>query len=320
MKDGCEERDSMERGVEATSQKTGRVRLGGRGRAVIKNVGESSLESSSVISPSLPLPFARSLPPSLKFFMPRRAWTSKRNWITHAYLWACWTSEFSAAQLHLTNIAAGYFMLIWVHQPLHPCWWFSSHLSHFSTGSMLQKASKNKSKVSLQSLFLQPYIHTHDVFGLEASFAYFFWHILTCSELLFCFVFQLAHHTAFTWESNSTPQNQTTCTRSSPGQLRNTFGFFQLICIVFTVDSYLFSHISVVFCFCIHHETIELKSLFRLFSFSDICLSYSWSKTSSVESGYLLYHNCSLSHAQSLFFPLFLWKITLKDVVFIEEQ
>lgn len=65
MMDGCEERDSMERGVEAKSQKAGRVRLGGRGRAVIKNVGESSLESSSVISPSLPLPFARSLPPSL---------------------------------------------------------------------------------------------------------------------------------------------------------------------------------------------------------------------------------------------------------------
>lgn len=73
MKDGCEERDSMERWVEATSQKAGRVRLGGRGRAVIKNVGESSLESSSLIFPSLPLPFARSLPPSLKFFMPRRA-------------------------------------------------------------------------------------------------------------------------------------------------------------------------------------------------------------------------------------------------------
>lgn len=42
-----------------------RVRLGGRGRAAVKNVGESSLESSSVISPSLPLPFARSHPPSL---------------------------------------------------------------------------------------------------------------------------------------------------------------------------------------------------------------------------------------------------------------
>lgn len=110
---------SMERGVEATSQKAGRVRLGGRGRAVIKNVGESSLESSSVISPSLPLPFACSLPPSLEFFMPCRAWTSRRNWSTRAYLWACWTSEFSAAQLHLTNIAAGYFVLIWLPWPLY---------------------------------------------------------------------------------------------------------------------------------------------------------------------------------------------------------
>lgn len=110
---------SMERGVEATSQKAGRVRLGGRGRAVIKNAGESSLESSSVISPSLPLPFACSLPPSLEFFMPCRAWTSRRNWSTRAYLWACWTSEFSAAQLHLTNIAAGCWLLIWLPWPLY---------------------------------------------------------------------------------------------------------------------------------------------------------------------------------------------------------
>lgn len=69
MKDGGEERgrDSIESELEERSPKVGRVRLAGKGRAVIKNVGESSLESSSVISSSLPLPFARS-PPLLEIF------------------------------------------------------------------------------------------------------------------------------------------------------------------------------------------------------------------------------------------------------------
>lgn len=85
--------------------------------------------------------------------MPRRAWTSKRN-CTRAYLRACRTSEFSAVELRVANTAPASFMLICLHQHLYID---GFHLSHFSTGSMSQRASKNKLKVSSHRRFLQPW-------------------------------------------------------------------------------------------------------------------------------------------------------------------
>lgn len=158
-------------------------------------------------------------------------------------------------------------------------------------------------KKQVKSKFTKPLasaIHTYspyDVFAHTVTQWIMFW---AC----FALFFQLAHHTAFIWESNSTPQSQTTCTRSSPGQLRHTLRVFQLMRIGSFVNRDFLSQMCTVICLC----TMKLKNsndCFVFFFFPDICLSYSWSKTSSVESEYLLYHNCCLSHAQILFFFVF---------------
>lgn len=261
MKDGCEERDSTERGVEAPSQKTGRVRLGGRGRAVMKNVGESSLESSSVISPSLPLPFACSLPPSWKIFMPRRAWTSKRNRSTHAYLWACWTSEFSAAQLHLTNITAGCFTLIWLHQLL------PSMLMVFITSVSFQhwldvtksikKQVKSKFTKSRASAI---YTYTWCVWSGSFFCVYFvthsnmFWASLLLSLPVgppYCLHLRVKFYSS---EPNNLHEELTRSIKKRVWSL------------VFTVHTCF--HKSVWYLSpCIHHETVTLKSVSSFFFF-----------------------------------------------------
>lgn len=144
MRDGSEGRNSVER---RWRYRVGREWEGGK--AVIRNVGETRLESSYAVSLSLPPSLSLhtgSHHCSLTLFMPRKAWTSKKNYSTGACQCAFWVTQNSTFWASHNNChLLGFLKLNTLN-----CWSCSAFLKnrHLSVVSALARRYKKYQKTS----------------------------------------------------------------------------------------------------------------------------------------------------------------------------